>query len=583
MNVKQRLTLLVSIAVLGLVAVAVMGIVQISRVYASANYANENTVPSLLALDSAFKPYANMRAQVWIFLQEDDPAKAAEIKRKVNENAKKTLDALAHYQTMISDDKDRQLWEEDKKTVAEYFAIREQVMDVAAKDRKPEDLQRMPKVAEAVWNAFSEHALYNSELGRKAALEAQAMQRSSNTMSIVLSLIALAVLVAMGIQIARSIIRQLGGEPDYAAGVVRKVAAGDFEVDVQLREGDKDSLLFNMKAMTNSLLAQIGGRPDYALEIVRTIASGDLTVDVKTRHGDDASLLFAMKDMSAKLSRTVKGIQQSSNTLAAASEEISASAQSLSQTATEQASNVEETSAAVEEISSTVAQNAENARVTDDIAGLSATNAKENGEVVGQTVDAMRKIASRIGIIDDIAYQTNLLALNAAIEAARAGEHGRGFAVVAAEVRKLAERSQVAAQEIGAVASSSVSLAEQAGKGLNELVPSIRKTADLVQEITAASREQAAGLNQINTSVMQLSQTTQSTASAAEELTATAEEMSSQAAQLQELVRYFRTGSVDRDVIVDEVRRATRASQAPRAVADHRMSTTIDGESLGHF
>jgi methyl-accepting chemotaxis protein len=203
---------------------------------------------------------------------------------------------------------------------------------------------------------------------------------------------------------------------------------------------------------------------------------------------------------------------------------------------------VEETSASVEEISATVAQNAENAKVTDGIASKSASHAQEGGEAVGQTVSAMRQIAQKIGIIDDIAYQTNLLALNAAIEAARAGEHGKGFAVVAAEVRKLAERSQVAAQEIGSVAGSSVTLAERAGKLLDELVPSIKKTADLVQEISSASKEQTSGLGQINTSVSQLSQTTQSTASASEELSSTSEEMSSQALRLQETIRYFNTG-----------------------------------------
>ena len=294
--------------------------------------------------------------------------------------------------------------------------------------------------------------------------------------------------------------------------------------------------------LTRAITKQLGGEPDYAAEVVRRVAAGDLTVQVELHQGDTTSLLAAMKQMTDKLLNVIQEIRSSADGLASASEQIAASSQTLSQSATEQAANVEETSAAVEEISSTVAQNSDNAKMTDDIAGKSAMHAKEGGEAVQETVAAMRKIADKIGIIDDIAYQTNLLALNAAIEAARAGEHGKGFAVVAAEVRKLAERSQVAAQEIGSVAGGSVMLAEHAGKLLDDLVPSIRKTADLVQEIAAASKEQTTGLSQINSTVTQLSMTTQNTASASEELSSTSEEMSGQAQGLQDIIRYFKTG-----------------------------------------
>jgi methyl-accepting chemotaxis protein len=192
-------------------------------------------------------------------------------------------------------------------------------------------------------------------------------------------------------------------------------------------------------------------------------------------------------------------------------------------------------------MTASIAQNTENAKITNQMATQASAEALEGGEAVGKTVEAMKQIAKKISIIDDIAYQTNLLALNAAIEAARAGEHGKGFAVVAAEVRKLAERSQVAAQEIGEVASSSVELAEKAGALLQTMVPSIRKTADLVQEIAAASQEQSSGVSQINGAMSQLAQTTQQNASASEELAATSEEMSGQAAQLQETMGFFKT------------------------------------------
>ncbi|WP_200813009.1 methyl-accepting chemotaxis protein [Thauera chlorobenzoica] len=289
-----------------------------------------------------------------------------------------------------------------------------------------------------------------------------------------------------------------------------------------------------------SLVRQLGGEPAYAAEVAQRVAGGDLTVEVQLRKGDQSSLLHAMQCMVGSLSQTVGKVRAAADSLSAASEEVSATSQSLAQGSSEQAASLEETTASIEQMSASIGQNTENARVTDGIASKSASDASEGGEAVRATVEAMKSIADKIGIVDDIAYQTNLLALNAAIEAARAGEHGKGFAVVAAEVRKLAERSQVAAQEIGALAGASVKTAERAGALLDEMVPSIRRTAELVQEITAASEEQSAGAGQINIAMSQISQTTQQNASASEELSATAEEMSAQAAQLQQLVGQFR-------------------------------------------
>ncbi|WP_043090743.1 methyl-accepting chemotaxis protein [Xanthomonas sp. SHU 166] len=304
---------------------------------------------------------------------------------------------------------------------------------------------------------------------------------------------------------------------------------------------------------------------DKAVKVANALSEGDLSMQIEVRGKDETGqLLLAMQRMVEKLQQVVGEVNASAQSLAGASEEVSATAQSLSQASTEQAAGVEETSASLEQMTASIAQNTDNARITDGMAAQAARETLEGGEAVVATVAAMKQIAQKIGIIDDIAYQTNLLALNAAIEAARAGEHGKGFAVVAAEVRKLAERSQVAAQEIGEVAGSSVELAEKAGHLLETIVPSIKKTSDLVQEIAAASQEQSSGVAQINAAVVQLSQITQQNATASEELAATAESMSTQAVQLQDSMAFFQLSA--------GTRRATHALDDGEAVAPLRAA-----------
>ncbi|MTW20959.1 HAMP domain-containing methyl-accepting chemotaxis protein [Allochromatium palmeri] len=289
------------------------------------------------------------------------------------------------------------------------------------------------------------------------------------------------------------------------------------------------------------VMAQLGKDPGVIADVTKQVAAGNLAIDF-----DQTNLRGVYKDMYGmveRLRQIVGEVRVGADNLSSASSEVSSTAQALSQGATEQAASVEETTASIEQLNASVQQNTENARVTNGIAKSSAEEARRGGEAVTRTVSAMKEIASKIGLIEDIAYKTNLLALNAAIEAARAGEHGKGFTVVAAEVRKLAENSGVTAQEINQLATSSVSIAEEAGKLLEQMVPNIVKTADLVEEITAASGEQAAGIGQINEAMSQLDKATQQNASSSEELAATAEELSGQAGQLQETMSFFRTGA----------------------------------------
>jgi methyl-accepting chemotaxis protein len=350
---------------------------------------------------------------------------------------------------------------------------------------------------------------------------------------------------------------------------LEKMSIGDLNVNTVVGSSDEDTVAIAQNfdqingAIKQNILALNG-----ITEAAKQVGQGNLMVELKKRSEQD-NLMESLFNMVDKLKDIVREVQAAADGVATGGQQLSATAQTLSQGATEQAASAEEISSSMEEMSSSIKQNADNASQTEKISNKSATDAKEGGKAVNQTVSAMKEIATKISIIEEIARQTNLLALNAAIEAARAGEHGKGFAVVASEVRKLAERSQTAAGEISELSGRSVQVAEAAGQMLTAILPDIQRTAELVQEISAASKEQDAGADQINRAIQQLDQVIQQNASAAEEMASTTEELAGQAEQLKGSISFFSLDTHGSQRALPHRPAAQHAAPQQRAMVSH--------------
>ena len=350
------------------------------------------------------------------------------------------------------------------------------------------------------------------------------------------------------------------GPLNVAARYVDMISKGDVPPQItDTYNGDFN----NIKNNLNVLVVAMNDITAAAEEV----ANGNLTVELRERSPQD-KLMQALAAMVAGLTRTVSDIRAIAGEVSAASQSISTASIQVSKGASAQAAAAEEASSSMEEMVSNIKQNADNAQQTDKIANKSARDAQESGKSVLEAVAAMKEIANKISIIEEIARQTNLLALNAAIEAARAGEHGKGFAVVAAEVRKLAERSQKAAGEINQLSATTLKVSEKSGEMLDKLVPDIQRTAELVQEITAASKEQDTGAEQINKALQQLEQVIQQNASASEEMASTTEELTGQSDQLVSALSFFHTGD-------EEGGPGRKGAKAQRQAAPARVAKPV--------
>jgi methyl-accepting chemotaxis protein len=512
MTVTKRLILMATAALLGMISLCIIGLWEMDRIRESASYATVNSVPSYEVLDNAFQEFVTAQGYVNQYVLVSDKVGQAEMAHKFEGLWPKMLETLKKYEPLISDDSDKKLLEADRAGLTAFDEHRKKIFAAASADQNDEvkKLQLLSiVVADKVGEAFQAHRQYNHTLADAGDLEAHRLYQNAAFTFGGVTVFAIMACLFAAFLIARSLRKQLGGEPQYASDIARQIAAGDLSVAIDLQASDKSSLLATMKSMRDSLFSVVG-----------TVRAG-------------------------------------SEGVATASAQIASGNNDLSQRTEEQASALQQAAASMEQLVSTVKQNADNARQADQLAQSASAVAIKGGEVVAQVVETMKginesskKISDIISAIDGIAFQTNILALNAAVEAARAGEQGRGFAVVASEVRSLAGRSAEAAKEIKYLINASVErveqgsqLVDQAGATMTEVVGSIRRVTDMMGEISAANAEQSQGVAQIGEAVTQMDTVTQQNAALVEEMAAAATSLQYQAQDLVGAVAIFKLGT----------------------------------------
>jgi len=478
------------------VVIGVLGAYAIAQVVGMREQATRVRESYLPALVTAQAIEAGMRAQSEVVLRHivsSDPREMEALEREVQQVKDANTALFQAYETMVRTPRDRELVESLKAARGRLAAAREKAFVFSRRSEMDKAMvvyreDTAPAAKDCVSIAAA-MVVANRTSMENASAEIQAGARSAQNGVIIGLLVAIAASIAIAMKITRSITAPLND----------------------------------------------------AVVLIGRVAEGDLSVRADVKSQDEiGQMLTSVNAMVENLRRVVTEVSTAAEAVSSGSEQLSGSAESLSDGNSEQSAAAQETTSSMEEMTSSIQQNVDNARQTNQIATKAADDAKISGEAVLKTVTAIKQIAERIGVIEEIARKTDLLALNAAVEAARAGEHGKGFAVVASEVRKLAERSQTAAGEIGQLTSEGVALAESAGERISHLVPDIRKTAELVHDISAACGEQAAGANQVNKAMQQLDSVIQSNSAASEQLASTAEELTAQAVQLRDNVAFFK-------------------------------------------